>query len=70
MELTELEGKAKEAKQHLESLVEEQQGLYDSASAELREAVAAEQRRREEEAARKAAEEMARLQADKSRGGR
>lgn len=64
VELAELEGQAKEAKEHLESLVGEQQALYDSASAELREAVAAEQRRREEEAARKAAEEMARLQAE------
>lgn len=61
--LAALEGERKVAKERLESLVDEQQGLYDSASAELREAVAAEQRRREEEAARRAAEEAARAQA-------
>jgi cell wall-associated NlpC family hydrolase len=61
--LAALEGERKSAKERLESLVDEQQGLYDSASAELREAVAAEQRRREEEAARRAAEEAARAQA-------
>jgi cell wall-associated NlpC family hydrolase len=59
-----LEDERKAAKERLEGLVEEQQGLYDSASAELREAVAAEQRRREEEAARRAAEQIARAQAE------
>lgn len=63
-ELAGLEQQRKEDKERLESLVAQQQGLYDDASAELREAVAAEQRRREEEAARKAAEEMARAQAE------
>jgi cell wall-associated NlpC family hydrolase len=62
--LDELEGERKAAKERLEALVDEQQGLYDSASAELREAVAAEQRRREEEAARRAAEQIARAQAE------
>jgi cell wall-associated NlpC family hydrolase len=62
--LAALEGERKAAKERLEALVGEQQGLYDSASAELREAVAAEQRRREEEAARRAAEQIARAQAE------
>jgi cell wall-associated NlpC family hydrolase len=62
--LSAMEGERKAAKERLEALVDDQQGLYDSASAELREAVEAEQRRREEEAARKAAEEAARAQAE------